>query len=74
MNEQIEMFEPVGDELAALALRHWSKASSLLVRSTNLAGRGFASSSAVFTRLSNEAFSHALVCESACQFERLAGL
>lgn len=74
MNEQLSMFEPAGDELASLALRHWSKAASLRVSATNLAARGCEASAAVYTRLADGSLSQALVCESALQFERLAGL
>jgi len=71
---QLVLFEPSGAELANLAQVHYKKAETLGHIAETLEARGFAFSVKVFELDSLREMRQAFICESALQFERLAGL
>lgn len=74
MKDQLTLFEPSGSELASLAQGHYKKAETLGHIADTLEARGFTSSVKVFEFDSLREMRLAVVCETALQFESLAGL
>lgn len=72
--EQLTLFEPSGEELALLAEKHLRDARRKEACASVLAIQGLSASAAAYMRQSWAALDSAVTCESAFQFERLAGL
>lgn len=74
MNAQLSMFEPQGAELPLLSARHANKAQGLLRAAENMQARGLVGVASALAKLGHAALDDAFTCETALQFERLAGL
>ncbi len=68
------MFEPSGPELAVLARQHLQRAEIAARVADTMDARGFYSSVKAFEFDCLRETRQAVVCETALQFERLAGL
>ena len=73
-SEQLSMFDPVGQELAHLAMTHADTAAKLSKQAETLKLCGFSASARQFTTLAELSQSQADTCEIALMFEQLAGL
>lgn len=74
MNDQLQLFEPSMSELPILSAAHARRAEGLLRSALLLRDRGLLSVADAMVNLGRSALDDAFVCESAYQFERLAGL
>lgn len=71
---QADMFEPQGPDLALLVCRHNADGDTAMRRPANLQDSFLPSAASIYARQADCAFERAAVCESALQFECLAGL
>lgn len=71
---QLQMFEPEGGKLAELVAQHTKNAQFEEKRSELLQLSGYTSAALMCSRAANECYELAAVCETALQFEQLAGL
>ena len=72
--DQLQMFEPEGDVLAKLTAKHLQTSESENRIAANLIMSGLINAAAFRTANAQKALEQACVCETALQFERLAGL
>jgi hypothetical protein len=72
--EQLSMFEPRGKDLASLASVHLRTFEHESKVAGNLAISGFTAASQSRHAMACAAYERAIVCETALQFEILAGL
>lgn len=71
---QLTMFEPMGDDLARLAVKYAAEAERARSVSSNYAFAGFTASATFFARAADAAERDSFQSEMALQFEQLAGL
>lgn len=72
--EQLSMFEPEGVQLAKLVSVHFGTYEFERRKSINLEEAGYFSTAVACANAADAAWLRAAVCESALQFEQLAGL
>ncbi len=72
--DQLQMFEPQGETLASLTAKHLQMSESEHRIAQNLMISGLTNVAALRTAAAQKALEQACVCETALQFERLAGL
>ena len=71
---QLSMFEPEGKQLAKLVIVHVACYEFERRKSINLEDAGYISAAVASANNADEAWDRAAVCETALQFEQLAGL
>ena len=72
--EQLQMFEPQGEILASLTVKHLQTSESEHRIAANLMASGLIHAASSRAAIAHKALEQACVCETALQFERLAGL
>lgn len=72
--EQLSFFEPTGDELAALVVKHLASAERARGRCDLLTVRGMAGAAQVYAALVALFERQAMECAMCCEFERLGGV
>lgn len=71
---QLQMFEPTGDDLAKLALRHLQDAQGFEKAHDRCASLGMVAIARMYAHCAEQASEQATVCEMALQFEQHAGV
>jgi len=74
MSDQLSIFEPTGQELVVLCTAYLRKANGAASIVSMLHARGMTAVASSLALKARQDLEHAEVCESAIQFERLAGL